>query len=268
MTPKDRRGGFDPKSDKSDRKLQLFGPKPSCDWQTAELYLRAHPGKTIVEMAPVPKEHGGIFIANGQGHELTLRPDAGVVLAAGLGVPLTPGQVVLVNHTHGKWIDGFVAGPYQAENEVRVYGRAAVVKTGKCIDVPWHQSILAVAEGWPEGGWNMPTIIPTHGKVLIRREGLVKRTANGLYIPDRVHHRSSKGRVVAVAPSAHARLTDQGMHGELELKVGALVCYQAQTRRIIKAPDIESDLCLVDVDDILFEILDDETYEQVEDSVA
>lgn len=214
-----------------DLTIQIHGNDiPEVDAEFACQFLAPYNGRTVVEMAPVPERQGVILIPQTDGIENRMRPDMGTVLAAGADIPLLPGDVVLVNHIHGKSISGFRAGEYVAEEEVRIYGRAAQ-SGGKVVKIHWADSILATLE-WEEGTErtvSSATLKPVLDRVVVRRSGKHHKTSGGIELTEASKFRDTKGVVVAVGPGCH------------EVKVGDKVIYMAQTTKGID--DVRPILC-------------------------
>ena len=101
-------------------------------------------------MAPFEGFVGSVLLAGNEmitnrPAEGRLRSDVGTVLAAGRTCPLIPGDVVLLDHSHGKRIEGGQYGQYVPSNEVRFYG-AAIESGAKLLRVDWRDSLLATIE--------------------------------------------------------------------------------------------------------------------------
>lgn len=198
----------------SDFRIQLPASEMvPVDFELARKYLAPMPGRTVVEMQPVDKETASGLVLSGSGRaERRLRPDVGTVLAAGAGVPLVAGDVVIVDYEHGKYIENAVFGEYRAAEQVRMYGAAAEAG-GEPLFVPWHESIWGLYMSEKE----LP-VQPLHDWVLIERED-VQESVSGIILPDDAKFRSSIGRVLAAGPLA------------MDVAVGSRVIYLANTVR-------------------------------------
>lgn len=173
--------------------VQFLGrERPFLDWESASRFVRAFPNCTVVEMHPVPESSGGVLIADGPGAEWRLRPDVGVVISAGDGVPLLPGETVAVRHDHGKRVENFRSGSYQARGEVRLYGCAAM-SGRKAVRVPYWRSIVALVDYD-----NEQTLKATGKNVVIDRGDIVERTEGGIILPESATYRPTIGTIVSV----------------------------------------------------------------------
>ena len=230
---------------------------PEVDWQTAELYIEPAYGCTYVEMAPIPKQTGGLFVGSGEGGEWRNRPDFGTVIAVSPfwkdekgrehEIDLRPGEVVAIDHEHGKRIEGAVFGPYEAIEEVRIYGRAAQ-SGGRTVNVPWYQSILGSVDTLN----GRIRINPKHDWVYVERDAVYEKSEGGIWIPDSVTHRSTKGTVVAVGSAVEA------IYG-VTLQRGDRVCYMANTVKRFSCPGVDTrNLVALRGDDILGAIYGEE----------
>ncbi|MCX7801360.1 MAG: co-chaperone GroES, partial [Fimbriimonadales bacterium] len=164
-----------------------------------------------------------------------LGPDVGVVLSAGADSSreLSPGDVVLVNHAHGKHVRGLRIGGVEFENEVRLYGCAAIVG-GKARVVPWYKSVMAVLER--DGG-----VRATGRNVVIDRGDVRTVTEGGIHLPDDATFRPSIGTVVSVGPLANP-----------EIKVGMRVVYMATLVKRVEG--VRKNLGIVPSEAVLAEV--------------
>lgn len=149
-------------------------------------------GIVVVEMCGKPERVGGVLVAY---RNERIGPDVAKVVAAGEGPSseLRPGDVVLVRHSHGKHMRGVEVSGVSFDNEVRMYGCAAVVG-GKAARVPWHKSVPGVLEG---GG-----VRATGDNVIIDRGEVRRTSAGGILLPDDASYRPCIGTVVSVGPKA------------------------------------------------------------------
>lgn len=133
-------------------------------------------GCAAIEMAPPRAMYGILHVPD----ELAVntRPDVGRVIAS--GVPVEPGQIVLVAYGHGKRVTNFWCKGFRAEGEMVFTGRAGGSELGRDgeenqppIEVEWSESILAVQE---DLGWK-----PCGVQVVLRIKSADKE--GGIYLP-------------------------------------------------------------------------------------
>jgi co-chaperonin GroES (HSP10) len=209
----------------ADRVVQIVG---DIDWvyvgalqsrlEDAPWFVAPYPGRTVVEMLPVAQSSSGVLIAGMEDAEWRLRSDVGMVIDVGDGVALIPGDVVLVDHSHGKRVSGFYSGKYESLDEVRFYGCVAV--TGrKAKRVPWYRSILARLIKTDDDF----DIVATHDNVIVNRGDIIEKTESGVYLPDSHTFRETRGVVVSVGPAA-----------DPEIRVGDTVVYMANLMYPVK----------------------------------
>jgi co-chaperonin GroES (HSP10) len=201
----------------AEQTIQLPGRwAPDIDAEFASQFLSPKPGVVVVEQWPEPGESaGGVLIAGTEGSQWRLSPDAGTVLAAGPDVPLMPGDTVFFDHEHGKRISGFVAGDYETEREVRIFGRAAKTN-GDTVIIPWEESILGEID--VDGNdLRDARLLPYGDWVLVRRDPLHDQSEGGILLSQGATSRPSKGVVVAKGTKAR------------DVEIGERVIYQART---------------------------------------
>lgn len=207
--------------------------EPPVEWPCP---LRAFRHCVVVEMCGKPDRIGSLYVAyEGQ----RLGPDVGVVLSAGsdAAAELSPGDVVLVNHSHGKHMDGLRIGRTVFENEVRLYGCAAMVG-GKSRPVPWYKSVMAVVE-------KCGAVRATGRNVVIDRGDVRTVTEGGIHLPDDATFRPSIGTVVSVGPAANP-----------EIRPGMRVVYMASLVKRVEG--VRKNLGIVPSEAVLAEVCDGE----------
>ena len=145
-------------------------------------------------MLPEYDRFGELFLPDAVSGQM--RPDVGIVLAVGPDVSLAPGQTVVVRGYDGQWIQDFDAGVYKTQNQVRIYGKTAMLM-GQVEPVSWWESIplILVSEG------EDLNLIATGHNLVIQRDPLVTR--NGLFeFPDRFQHRTGLATILSIGPEA------------------------------------------------------------------
>lgn len=195
----------------SDNSVQFFGRDVTdVDFDLASQCVRAFPHCTVVAMCNVPDSSGSIIIPKGEDAEYRMRPDVGVVLSAGSGVPLIPGDLVAVKHDHGKWVEGFHSGDFHTDLQVRFYGCAAM-SGRKAIRVPYWRSILALIDYD-----NEQPLRATGKQVIIDRGDIIEKTDGGVILPSSATYRETVGTIVST-----------GADVPPEYRVGSKVIYTA-----------------------------------------
>ncbi len=182
--------------------------------------VRAGIGKVVVEMLPEKEKEGLIYLPDDVATKT--RPDVGVVVSAGLGVPLKTGEVVIVRYGHGKRVKGFSCNGFKSNSTMVFCGRAG----GEMVDdpfygdplfyardVPWDDSIVAKIEGM--------VFIPTGRNVLIRLKPVEKE---GLIEMFEIRHECD-AEIVAIGPDAFYRRTKNGRAKVMDVSVGETVVF-------------------------------------------
>jgi chaperonin GroES len=77
---------------------------------------------------------------------------------------------------------------------------------------------------------------PLADRVVVRPVAKEEKTKSGIYIPDTAKERPQEGEIIAVGPG---RLTDDGEHIAMDLKVGDRVIYAKYGGSEIKIDDQE-----------------------------
>lgn len=163
-------------------------------------------GKAAVQMIPPPKRMGSLLVPDTVGGKL--RPDVGVVISNGPKVKVSLRDAVLVRPYDGLWLEGFEAGGYKTDAQVRMYGIAAEPSlyqvtngemgeksdTGVHHSVPWSESIVAK--------FTRGTIIPTEGNILVR---VLRKEIETLLLPDSVNIRLNQCIVEAISETSDFR---------------------------------------------------------------
>lgn len=208
------------------------------DWETASKCIAPQYGVVVVEMFDAPEARSGILMPDGR---MKINPDIGTVLAAHDDIPIFPGDVVVVDGIHGKWMTGFTAGEYKAKRQVRIFGRA-VRTDGKPSFVDWSSSILATMD-WTK---DIP-LRPKEHWVLIDRGDVTTETEGGILLPEQIQSRPCKGKVLAKGGKA------------VDVHVGGTYLYMANTVRPVRGMkdsfrDVPKNVALVDSRMLLAEV--------------
>lgn len=179
------------------------------DWQTASKYLACLPGVVAVERLSVPEKLGSLYLPDRAVHTYYedddpvagFEPSVGVVLSAGCGVDLEPGQVVIIRDGDGVEFEDFHAGSYRAKNPVLFFG--VIVPQGEderepgyVEDMPYDECILGVVEG-------MDIKEMTGKNILLERDedDVTRKTDSGIYLPDVAAENASSEAVVKMIGS-------------------------------------------------------------------
>lgn len=203
------------------------------DWKTAEKAIKPFPGIVYVEMAPRQEQITGVYLP--EKSQRRLRGDVAVVLAVGkdrtdpiwtgegkwekpLPLEVKPGDRVLVDPYRGDAYEGFSAGDFATNGVVRVYGDAScdewrerARQIDECVIAMVEEKpvkVVDVVAGTPKA---VKSLRPVGRFVLIKRQPLAQRTANGLYVPDREQKRSPVASIVAVSAKAAKNGFETGM---------------------------------------------------------
>lgn len=168
-------------------------PKPDM---SALSGIKLMPGKAIVEMAAVEKEHHGLILPDKTSQRLKCA--VGVVLACGPHrqgnvlhrevLDFDAGDAVFVHPQHGKRVEGWYWGDYDATNQVRLFGVMASY-LGRPVQVPLSESIL--------GAMNGERIRAVGTNVLLRLTSKTDKIGE-LYVPDWLNDREDCAEVVSV----------------------------------------------------------------------
>jgi len=81
--------------------------------------LLPYPGNAVVEMFPPPRMSGGFHLPDSKGGRMDC--DVGVVLQAGDGVPLVPGEIVLCDPLFGKHMVVDALEGWRPKGEIRMF---------------------------------------------------------------------------------------------------------------------------------------------------
>ena len=80
------------------------------------------------------------------------------------------------------------------------------------------------------------TVKPLQDRILVRRVVGEEKTAGGIYIPDSAKEKPQKGEVVA---TGKGRMTDEGTHLPLEVKMGDKILFNRYAGTEFKLNDEE-----------------------------
>jgi len=167
-----------------------YDPKQFPDWEAGSRNIKAMPGCVVCEALSPAEKIGSLYVPDRVKHTYYeddepfagFEPSLGVVLSAGLGCWLKPGQIVVMRDGDGLEFDEFSAGDYQSKQPVRFFG---IIVPEECLEpgyveeMPWEESILAVVE-------NMDIKQMTGKNILLERDedDLSRKTDGGLILPD------------------------------------------------------------------------------------
>lgn len=199
---------FDEAGTVDEFRLQVTSqPRNDVDLEGAQRAIFAFDGNIAVESDYEPDSVGSIAIPENVG--LTLTPDTGTVIAAGLDIlEVHPGDRVLVMPVDGFWV--MLDTPnYKSKSLVRMYG---------FYGEPWYDSVVAVIED---------TLRPLGRQVLIKRDAPVKES-RGILLPDELHAR--KGTAVI-------EQCGQLCSPDVKARVGKRVIYSLEHVKRVDAPD-------------------------------
>ena len=108
--------------------------------------VKCLPGHVAIELLPVKEKDGSIYLP--QEFAEVHRNDVGLVVSAGEGVPLFPGDLVVVLYGHGKRVKRFTNGIFESRSTMVFTGCAggALIddeygEEEPCSQVPWWESI-------------------------------------------------------------------------------------------------------------------------------
>ena len=216
--------------------LTRRGEDPGIDWQKACTCFAMLPEKIAVEMWPTPREMSRVQISDNAAKKW--RTSIGTALAVGLPwdgdepVDVYPGDTVIVHPQDGKRIEGFRAGGYYAEHEVRLYGiYVDVNEYGYPREVPWDESILAKVV--------MGKIQAVGKNVAIKLPKLAEITDEGIYLPDRMRDHADRAIVQSHGCNMRHKFF---LNGEFRtLRVGDAIQYE---RRALKQVGVDEDLSM------------------------
>jgi chaperonin GroES len=77
----------------------------------------------------------------------------------------------------------------------------------------------------------MPSILPLHDRIIVRRSAPETKTASGIVIPDSAGEKPEQGEVLAVGPG---KRNDKGERLQLDVKVGDQVLFGKYSGQTIK----------------------------------
>lgn len=181
------------------------------DWKAATMAIRCAPGCVAVERLQAPERQGALYIPSRAQHTYYedddpvagFEPSVGIVLSAGVGVCLSPGQIVIMHDGDGVEFEDFQAGAYKSTNPVMVFGvivpddvNGRTPPPGYVEELPWEESILGVVEGMDIKGM-------TGKNVLLERDhdDSERKTEGGVILPDVVaENAASEATVLKVGP--------------------------------------------------------------------
>jgi co-chaperonin GroES (HSP10) len=164
------------------------------DWEMASKAVRALPGVCVVEMLGAPEmSAGGLYIPERAKYTYYdddepfagFEPSIAVVLSAGFGVDLEPGDMVLVRDGDGLEFPLLKCKGYASKRAVRFFGRVVPDPQehrqgpGYIEDLPWEESIVGVYK-------DMQIAQMTGFNILLERDAddIDRRTESGLILPD------------------------------------------------------------------------------------
>lgn len=172
-------------------------------------YLESPQGTVFVEMQESPTEIGGILIAERARDKG--QPDIGLVLSAGIGIPLHVGDVVVVRHGDGTQRSGWEHRGYKTR-KTRAYGRfVPYTRPGESRTYDWSESVMAV---WTEDD----KLIPLRKNIVIRRAEHVDRVGS-IILPDKSQYRTGEAEVLAIGDTVR------------DVKVGDTVLYHQRATK-------------------------------------
>ena len=182
--------------------------------------VRAGIGKAVVEMLPEREKTGLILLPDDV--KTKTRPDVGVVVSAGYGVPLKTGDVVVVRYGHGKRVKGFYCDGFKANETMVFCGRAG----GDMVDDPFYGDPLFYAR---DVRWDDSIVVKIEdgkliplGRNLIIRLKPVKMDGT-IHLSETRHECDAE--IVAIGPDAFYRKTGQGKVKVMDVSVGETVVF-------------------------------------------
>ena len=177
---------------------------PYVDYELASRIIKPSPGRLWVLEWPNPERIGSIYVSDGAA--TSLKGDSCTVLAAGLGVDLSPGDTVLVSPTHGTWIEDGVFGSYRAEGRIRIYGMAWYLNDPH--PQKWDDScpvkIVKEFRNTTHGGYSdfeTEHMQALGTKLIIKRDPIVE-SQSGILLSDNGRYRECTATVVSAGKKA------------------------------------------------------------------
>lgn len=159
------------------------------DFEAASAALKCPRGRVAVEMLEAETKYGLLFLPDKLG--ANLRPDVGVVVAAGHDVPLEQGDVVIVRGYDGTWREEVSIGNYTPVGQLRSYG-VFVPTVGDPVVIKWWDSIVGVLLKGKH-------IKPTGNNMVVLRDPEIT-SDGGILLSSRSTYRSNLATVVRVGP--------------------------------------------------------------------
>lgn len=205
------------------------------DWKEASQHVYPLPGNLAVGMLP-PKDKtkGGVFLTESSlqtwwqddGTPVAgIEPSVGCVIGIGPNVDeFEYGDLVICLDGDGFCMEGFTAGSYEAQGEVRMLGKVVPVGMGDgCIeDLPIEESVVAVLTGDPDYPYR-----PTGRNVLIKKNPFQKQSGM-IHLLNQTQVRDCEATVIAVGPKLECAFFDHQTLDLRVLKVGDRVKYHSQ----------------------------------------
>ncbi|HWD38861.1 MAG TPA: hypothetical protein VG944_08440 [Fimbriimonas sp.] len=196
-------------------------------------HLKCPPYVVLVEMLPAGEKIGNIFLPDRLA--ANMRPDVGIVLSAGYGVSLKPGQMVAVDGYQGQWLQEFEVPGYKTDNQVRVYGKSTAFVHGECERIPWDECTLALII--PE----TMEMTASHTNLFVRRDPMVT-TDRGFLMPSKEHYFTGMATVESVGPMAF--VNEKTGEKLMDVKPGDRIHYDTRAEREF-AFEGDSDLVII-----------------------
>lgn len=162
------------------------------DFEAASRAISAAPGIVVCETLRGSDKVGSLYIPDRVSYTYYeddepfagFEPSLGMVLAAGEGCWLTPGQIVIMRDGDGLEFEEFHAGDYHSKQPVRFFGMIVPEgederEPGYIEKLPWEESLLGVVEG-------MDIKCMTGRNILLERDedDVDRKLDSGLILPD------------------------------------------------------------------------------------
>ncbi len=204
------------------------------DWKEASQHVYALPGIVAVEMLQAKSKSSGCiylpesalttqYMADGT-PIAGCEPSVGCIIGLGIGIDdLLYGDLVLVRDGDGFCVEGFTAQGYDANGEVRFFGKVVPIGEGEGAelieDLPYEESIFARMENeeWKPIGKNIRI-----------RKNPFEETVGQIYIPGHTQVRNCEAVVEAVGNGLELEFFDPVSLIPRKLRIGDRVKYQSQ----------------------------------------